>query len=698
MLGIEKKLNEINTYLGTYQGEILDLSKFFDEAELLKLAKKDLLILLSLITYSNVKFVNFPSTDNQQLSQPVNISFLRKNYNQSFQKVYSTVSEMIPSLNILHNEHHLLLVYPFQNNFTIIQEPADMTINLLKSQENYKISNRIYIPLNNVVNKKSKKANSILDKIKEKNILLFKKAFFAPTSPETTTMEFDNKLCLASSEHKEVFLPFTLSNSHNFNFHNHILYASTWPNTNCKINYNLQHFVTAMCLFGYALQGIDERNQFHPLLDPDYNFDNIKIRDITALLDWHPYEQSMHSNIEKLFIFINNHVKEPVFHIHLPYTDYLLKATLLFVKNVIDWHSFVKFLCLLTERCVNHIEVINDIARKYTISLYFNSPLDSLIEEEKEILFSIFKRKDQVGENSTTYLENIETSINEVALQILNKLGFPTESYTKNKKMPFNPQKLEEMLVTTCFNNLKESSLGAKLTWAILNQLSPILTISDLLGANNVAMISQVKYHFNTEKKHTINVCAVHTLEEKPIQQKYNEKLSLYFGEVFPMLILSSILFHAGGEMSNLLFRLPYLTQELTEKLKELENQQNNPIYLNGHSKLKKIDHQSINIAPTSEDFSSIKPESNSKDTIETFTTNFYDTLTETFSPTISFFNKISVKEKNGLTQHTTFNKNVKYSIRDCLSTLFEKTNDSSKKDENLSIVNTITINSITYQ
>ncbi|MHA7840810.1 MAG: hypothetical protein ACX932_02985 [Gammaproteobacteria bacterium] len=709
MLNIEQKCQKISVF----EGDILPLGHFFTASELSNMGKRELILLFSIIASLNTDLVIFPSSDNKSVAPAINMHFFRELYNKSFKVIFydKNPSYLTPGSDIIENEQCALLVNSFWNTLTIVSEPADAIVKFIQTHEQEsnkqtpkvqcKISNRIFTPLLHSSDSTNTNANKRLHNRKEKVIKSFNQAFFnAGNALDVNLIEdSEGRPLLGSSRYDEVFLPITTYSLNEQSKESTTIYASTWKLPSNGIHYQLEHFVTAMCLFGHSLQGVDESNNCHPLVNPKYVFpEGITIQEITdttitnhhSEFQVHPYEETMYQFLEKAFIFARNHGADGVhFHVHLPYTDYLLKIAKLFIKKIVTQNVFTQFLYLLTERTIIHIDKIQKLAREQGINVTIVSPLDALISEEKEEIIDLFRRvqgKDihtpfQAMEIEGLEIEKLGEKTSKIAVTILSKFGISIDNISKKN---YDSEAYENKVAEFCCDSLKKSSIENRLLWA---SLSPELTtsgINGLLDASNAAMIGGVTYKFPCKNSNIINVCALHTMEEKPIQQSYQKRLSDFFGEVFYMLVLPPTLLHMGGNAHNLLFRLPHLTEELTEKLTEKFSKKNNTelFYITSS------DDDGTSTSPASSpSLLSVSPESNdsfpfmltSEADVKDFIEEFYDSLIDLFCKEIPVLNKIfdtaSYSEKNNLQPL------VKYeSPNDCLRTIFFRSKKIGEK------------------
>lgn len=681
MMSVEKKLQKISVF----EGNMLPLGQFFTVSELRSFTRRELVLLFSIIAGLNTKLVAFPKNSDESAAPLVDIRLFRELYDRSFKLVCHDKQNFLnPASELIDSDKHVLIINALWNGLTVVSEPADAVVNFMQptKQAQYKISNRIYTPLNSAATGSlaNNKGTGRLENRKRKIIEAFNAAFFNTSAYPALSSDLadcNGKPLLGSSRYDEVFLPINLnpSSTPEDSAVSPTLYVSTWDQPSPKAQYEIQHFVTAMCLFGHSLVGFDEQNNAHPLVDPKYIFpEEVKIQDIDSEFPLHPYEQTMYQFLEHAFLFARNQGNNPTFHIHLPYTDYLLKMAKLLIKNIVTRDVFTQFLCLLTERAIAHTSTIESLGRKHGVKTAILSPLDALIKEEKQAIFQLFQQLQANAHSGVTDLdnkmENFREKISNIAISILEKFGLPSPQETKNKHCKVT----EEEITAYCYNSLWSSPGYERMLWSNLHTASPINTVDDLLGASNAAMIATVSLN-QSAKPGRINVCAIHTVEEKPIQQAYQKKSSHHSGEVFYMLALPPTLLHMGGNTHNLLFRLPHLTRQLTEKLTKRDCKEFEGLTSSD-------DDSSFNsmLSSSPESDASFPFIETSKDSVEMFSDAFYAKLVDIFSERLQPLHKLFKSEVSCEESQLHSIKVRKASVARCLSGIFFRMQPSQGK------------------
>lgn len=655
-IDIEKQCQKV----AAFEGKFLPLGEFFTKQDLQGFEKPQLILLFSAIAGLNSQFIIFPRLSNNPLAITIGIDFFRELYNNAFKLmcIDNKHDFLSDTSEIVESDQHVLIVEYLLNGLTIISEPADAIANFVQSnkQLTYKISNRIYTPIDgfNDNEKNIKRINSR----KRKVISAFNHAFFnkAGSPLDFDMMHYDDKPLLGSSRYDEVFIPI-VTPADTIDFHGYLatIYASTWSQPSKETHYELEHFVTTMCLFGHSLKGVDDNDCYHPLVDPKYHFpENVSIQDIDVETQIHPYEQTMHQFLEQAMIFARNKNNNAMFHIHLPYTDYLLKFVKLLVKGIITKDVFTKLLCSLTERTKNHIKVIERLANKYDLKVSIGSTLDGLIADEKAAIFELFQKKN---------VDEITNKVNAIASKVITKLGITNGIIKIGKK----DQQAEKAIVNHCCEYLKAQSKYNRMLWSILHKALPIESIDDLLAASNIAMIGKVNYDYSVNN--IINVCAIHTMEEKPIQQQYDKQLSEYCGKAFYMVVLPPTLLHMGGNIHNLLFRLPHLTQDLSEKL-NLTKKSISYYTDTGSEITSSSEDESHSGSPKKQNYSCFLFD-NLTVSSPSFTDIFYGKLVDIFSQGVPQLSEIFNVQSHQNKKQVQYSKKSKNSINDHLSKMF---------------------------
>jgi hypothetical protein len=205
-------------------------------------------------------------------------------------------------------------------------------------------------------------------------------------------------------------------------------YAYPWISGDCgeKIanKTTFKKFVTAGCLFGASLQGMDKKGMTFPLIKHDLELYDKQVISGITLTDSSLYEELQFEQLEVVASLINQASRpgEPKkLDYHLPYYDYILYGIKLFLNQKITDRALGLFFEAIAERKTDHVAEIQKICGQYSIEVNIVCPFDGIftrVDDSKKVFVdSIFQAFPFLGEGSN----NLPTEQEFVAF-VLDKL------------------------------------------------------------------------------------------------------------------------------------------------------------------------------------------------------------------------------------------------------------------------------------
>jgi hypothetical protein len=262
----------------------------------------------------------------------------------------------------------------------------------------------------------------------------------------------------------------------------------------------IRQFVTAGCIAGAKLQGLNQKNGAKGLIKHDIEFyPGEKIVGIKFSANApNPYEKVLFSDLRMNLRTINaisDPDQETHLLYHLPYSDYLLFGIELFLRGRITLKALDKFINIILDKKVEHEKTIKELCTKHVINVDIQSPFDNLF-------------------NQLSSRENISSEI----LQSLNKPLTELENEVCEEQQVQN----EKNLVQDCLKQLQTNDYNPaqREIWIDIlkaNPIEEIKNLEDLFKLANAVMIMMA-----SKNKEHYEVCAIHPLSEKQIQVGYS--------------------------------------------------------------------------------------------------------------------------------------------------------------------------------
>lgn len=209
----------------------------------------------------------------------------------------------------------------------------------------------------------------------------------------------DSDVIVNAGRREEIFFPLVFNNSQQQNLG---FYVYPWTCEGLKSFQfsGFTRFVTAGCMFGSQLQGIDQKGGFVNLIKHNIDFHPSQvIEQIVADSAPNPYEEVLFDEFSKLLLFVNNLSvidKPKQIYYHLPYYDYMLFGIELFNRGRMTLKALNKFFEAVVVKKNVHIDKIKSMCKSYEIECIIESPFENLFEKDFiDDLFTDFKRKQQ---------------------------------------------------------------------------------------------------------------------------------------------------------------------------------------------------------------------------------------------------------------------------------------------------------------
>lgn len=228
-------------------------------------------------------------------------------------------------------------------------------------------------------------------------------------------------------------------------------------------------FVTATCMFGPGLRGLDNKNGSNmPLikhdirLHPEQKIDTIEVDKIENSF----YDQMVFAKLENLALTIRkfSKVAEPALLLHLPYWDYILFGLDLFIRGKLTLSALDSLIKQVHLRKEIYIEKISEICKQHGIVVTIQSPFESLFQS-LDIKNLINLQEKKLSEVLIIQKKRILQQEPIIAQSLLEILGLSTDEKFYAK---FNPP--QPTMVKNLENHLKlQLRLHAELKQVINN-------------------------------------------------------------------------------------------------------------------------------------------------------------------------------------------------------------------------------------
>lgn len=272
--------------------------------------------------------------------------------------------------------------------------------------------------------------------------------------------------------------------------------------------HNIRKFVTAGCMYGSTLLGVNSSGRFAELIKHDISFS--KGEKITGIKDkgarGAPYEYANFQQF-KLYLRLVQQLRDPeikpVLHYHLPHYDYLLFGIRLYLNNKITQEALIKFFNLIITKKREHVETLQSICEdsKAEVDLIISSPFSNLFE----------------GLDTETKQQCSADTLRDVFYKL--SLSFDFAENDNDEKSVFN----EAEFVENCLHKLTTNTFdGIQATqWCRFMQNCEgqnLETIEDLFKLSNAFVIFAA-----ADGEAPYSTCSMLPASEKQIQLSYQK-------------------------------------------------------------------------------------------------------------------------------------------------------------------------------
>lgn len=333
---------------------------------------------------------------------------------------------------------------------------------------------------------------------KKAKVLLSKLTDFALTNQAGIKSFEEKSVVLFNKGHREeIFLPIIFERKDQ----NIGLYFYPWisKNSNSFKFAGFRQYVTAGCLFGSSLKGMDQHGSSFELIKHDIKFfSEQKIELIIYNPEApNPYEQMLFSEFEKQCLLIDSFSKlgQPKHLLfHLPYYDYVLFGVELFIRGRITFDALDSFFKMIFAKRDEYISKISEICKRHNINVRIESPFDNLFGSIDD-----------------------QTDISQF---ILRKLNLSSEEVSSNIELCIQ-QENEKNLVQYCLKQLQTNNHNEehRMVWQDCLQLESesIVNLEQLFKIANANMIA-----IGAKGRNEYETCSLLPLSEKQIQVTYD--------------------------------------------------------------------------------------------------------------------------------------------------------------------------------
>lgn len=326
---------------------------------------------------------------------------------------------------------------------------------------------------------------------------------------------------------EEIFYPIKLNE-------NLGVYVYPWIPTNTEIQPTAQikfnKFVTAGCLFGSSIWGVDQETNHVPLIKHDHQWKGDQIiHEIVSTQD-SLYEVMQFNQINAIAQLINkfsNNTPLPELDYHLPTFDYVLHGIKLFLNNKITREALEDFFYLIAERKEQHIKKINEICAAHNVKVNIESPFDNVFavkgESQEDFVNSIYEAFPFLKENVATPTEKDFVGL------CLEKLCSENPHVQPNK-----PKNKNHIQLWNAYSKAADFKAD---------------DIEDLFKLANPIMIGSA-----TVGKQSFQVCSMLPASEKQIQVEYqnlNKKTNQSLPPAFNITLLDTLPAYSASNKFN---------------------------------------------------------------------------------------------------------------------------------------------------
>ena len=148
----------------------------------------------------------------------------------------------------------------------------------------------------------------------------------------------------------------------------------------------VESIVTAMCMFGYQLKGVDNHGIEHPLTNTSYTVPSGHVIEEIVLKEdaFHPYERMMYTIYENLMPFykVLGGDKLPGWFHQIPFSEYIFYGLNLLIQEKMTYAAFEQYVAALRKRMFKHRRKTEDLAKKYGLVLDISGPMDDVLLDD----------------------------------------------------------------------------------------------------------------------------------------------------------------------------------------------------------------------------------------------------------------------------------------------------------------------------
>jgi hypothetical protein len=190
----------------------------------------------------------------------------------------------------------------------------------------------------------------------------------------------DSISVLTPNHREEIFLPFIIKEGQE-QFGSYVYPWLSDNKSSFKFN-GFRQFVTAGCLLGARIQGLDQHNAEFGLIKHDIQFfpgqKITRIKYNSKLKS--PYEEVLFLELEKQLRLIKSLSSSDQANLlyHLPYYDYILYGVELFLKGRITITALDRFFGIILSKKEEHIKRITELCAQHNVSVKIESPFENL--------------------------------------------------------------------------------------------------------------------------------------------------------------------------------------------------------------------------------------------------------------------------------------------------------------------------------
>lgn len=323
---------------------------------------------------------------------------------------------------------------------------------------------------------------------------------------------------------EEVFVPLVVNDKESED--NIGFYVYPWLSNNFgRFNFSgFNRFVTAGCMFGSVLKGVDQHGNLLDLIKHDIRFHpSQKIEKVVFnSRSSNAYETVVCTELQKLLVLLDRLSKRPdsreitYLHYHLPYYDYMLFGIELFIRGRMTSRALSDLLRHIFAKKDDYVTRINKICSNYDVALIFESPFKNLFGDLNDM---------------------------EQILRVLNlSVEEPDRELDEQEKII-----KEKELVHYCLDKLTTNEIDEnhRQIWIdLVNVLGKdkINNLEDLFKAANSMVIAHAS--LGSEDYET---CSLLPVSEKQIQVSYADfckKMQGHYKPIYNMTMLDPVISH----------------------------------------------------------------------------------------------------------------------------------------------------------